>query len=158
MTNNHRRKVKIFSFGGLTIFLILVDQFLKQLMYECPILECFYDFLCLELYKNERFYFGLLGSDNIIFFIVIDLFLILAFFYLIHQYINLDSIASNLFLVLSLSGFISNGLDKYFNGFVIDYLCIKLVNKPFGHFNFADIYIYIGILFFLRLFLREQLK
>lgn len=56
--------------------------------------------------------------------------------------------------LLILSGGIGNLLDRIFRGFVVDFISLKWV----GIFNFADMYIVIGVIFIIILEITESLK
>tara|TARA_B100000212_G_scaffold259550_1_gene199514 strand:- start:127 stop:582 length:456 start_codon:yes stop_codon:yes gene_type:complete len=53
-----------------------------------------------------------------------------------------------------LSGSIGNGLDRILNGYVIDFIKIKIINFPV--FNIADIVINIGVLILIMSYFRNK--
>ena len=53
-----------------------------------------------------------------------------------------------------LAGSIGNGIDRIFNGFVIDFIKIKFIDFPV--FNIADMAINIGALFLLISYFRNK--
>ena len=54
-----------------------------------------------------------------------------------------------------LAGSIGNGLDRIFNGFVIDFIDIKFIDFPL--FNIADIAINIGVLILIIGYFRDNI-
>ena len=56
-----------------------------------------------------------------------------------------DNIRNNIAFSLLYAGIIGNLLDRVINGYVIDFLDFKIFNYDYPVFNFADIFIVIGI-------------
>jgi len=61
-------------------------------------------------------------------------------------------------LIMIIAGGISNIFDRMINGYVIDFVYLHYKNMYWPAFNFADIYISIGILIFLYKVLKDMHK
>lgn len=120
--------------------LIIIDQFFKL-----KIRTGGGFFVC-----NKGISFGIF-LPNIIFWLI---WLLLLFFLIYILFLKRNRILREFFpYFLILTGALSNIIDRLFFGCVFDY--IYFINIPFPVFNLADIYIFIGILFFI-LFLKQK--
>lgn len=54
------------------------------------------------------------------------------------------------------SGILGNLIDRIIHGYVIDFLDFKILNYDYPVFNFADIYIVIGIVFLIIAVLKKE--
>ena len=61
-------------------------------------------------------------------------------------------------LIMVIAGGISNIFDRMINGYVIDFVYLHYKNMYWPAFNFADIYISIGIAIFLYQVLKDMHK
>ena len=61
-------------------------------------------------------------------------------------------------LIMVIAGGISNIFDRMINGYVIDFVYLHYKNMYWPAFNFADIYISIGIVIFLYQVLKDMHK
>lgn len=124
--------------------IIAIDQFIK---YKIRLNGGFY--IC-----NSGISFGLTVLP-VLFWLILGLFLLLSIAYF--KYLIKNGLLSPLVVlsfILILGGALSNGLDRFYLGCVLDFFSIKL--HPFTFFNFADMAIFIGscLLFVLILFKR----
>lgn len=71
---------------------------------------------------------------------------------LVYIFFTTKNYSQKIFLVLIFSGAISNLADRIRFGCVVDYIDIKI----FPVFNLADIYILIGIIFFIFIITRRE--
>ena len=83
-----------------------------------------------NLFAGSRLFLSLISVISTI---------ILSYFIFISENKNIDKYG----LSLILSGSIGNGIDRIFNGYVIDFIKIKFIDFPI--FNIADIAINIGV-------------
>jgi len=132
-------------FLSLSIFIVLIDQFTKYLMFYNKKLFINKDFLLfkLEFVKNYGAAFNIFSGSRIF------LSLISIFFSIILIYLILKKNTLNLFDLYSysfiLGGTIGNGIDRILKGYVIDFINLDIINFPV--FNIADISINIGFIF-----------
>ena len=88
--------------------------------------------------------FGLFsGTIPTIILIVIAL---LVTIFVIYLYLNSNNIIERWGLFIIICGAIANLIDRSFNGYVIDFLYFHINEFYWPAFNFADIYISIGII------------
>ena len=134
-------------FLSLSIFIILIDQFTKYLIFFNYKILLNRDFLLfrLDFVKNYGAAFNIF-SGNRIFLSFISVVFSISIFYLIlrKNTLNLSTLYSYSFI---LGGTIGNGIDRIFKGFVIDFINLNTINFPV--FNIADISINIGFIFLL---------
>ena len=71
-------------------------------------------------------------------------------------FINDNKFVNKYGLSFILAGSIGNGLDRIFNGYVIDFIKIKFIDFPV--FNIADIVINIGVLILMISYFRYKNK
>jgi len=131
----------------ISIFIIIIDQFTKYLMFYNHKTFINNDFLLFRLgfVKNYGAAFNLFSGSRIFLSLISIIFSILLI-YLILRKNNLNSL--NLYSYsFILGGTIGNGLDRIFKGFVIDFIDLNIINFPL--FNIADISINIGFIFLL---------
>jgi len=134
---------KRYIFSSL-LCLVAIDQKVKHWIVQTEYFNCALNSLCIELYKNSHFYFGLFTNYQPKIYFFVDAFLMLTIFFLT-KFICTPERRCLYFTPLLFSGIISNLIDKYRNGYVIDYFSLKLFGLPFNQFNLADIYILASI-------------
>ena len=131
-------------FLSLSIFIVLLDQFTKYLIFYNNNKFIHKDFILfkLDFVKNYGAAFNIFSGSRI-FLSIISIVLSILLFYLI-----VKKHTSKLFDLYSysfiLGGTLGNGLDRIFKGFVIDFINLNIINFPV--FNIADISINIGFL------------
>ena len=134
-------------FISLSIFIILIDQFTKYLIfYNCKILIN-KDFLLfkLDFVKNYGATFNIFSGNRLFLSFISIIFSILLFYLIIRKNtFNTIDLFSYSFI---LGGTIGNGIDRILKGFVIDFINLNIINFPV--FNIADISINIGFIFLL---------
>ena len=133
----------------LLIFLVLllIDIVSKRLIFNYIDLYNFINiffFLDITHIHNFGISFGLLSGfvDSWIL-ILIGLFVVGFIFYLM---ISSTDEREKMGLFFVISGAMSNIIDRTFNGYVIDFIYLHYGNLYWPAFNFADIYITIGII------------
>jgi len=144
MINKIKTKLYFFS---LSIFIILIDQFTKYLIFSNYKLFLNKDFLLfrLDFVKNYGAAFNIF-SGNRIFLSCISIIFSILLTYLILRKNTLNSIDLYSYSFI-LGGTIGNGMDRILRGFVIDFINLNFINFPV--FNIADISINIGFIFLL---------
>ena len=139
-------KTKIY-FLSLSIFLVLLDQFTKYLMFYNKKLFINKDFLLfkLDFVKNYGAAFNIFSGSRI-FLSLISIFFSILLIYLIISKNNLNSFDLYSYSFI-LGGTIGNGIDTIYKGFVVDFINLNIINFPV--FNIADISINIGFIILL---------
>ena len=131
----------------LFVFLIIIDLISKKYVYELVDLYTFMPltfFLEITHIHNFGVSFGLF-SGLISPWILIFLALLVTIF-IFYLMLNSSDIIEKLGLLIIISGAISNIIDRSINGYVIDFIYIHYNTFSWPAFNFADIYITIGII------------
>ena len=144
MINKIQTKIYFLS---LSIFIILIDQFTKYLMFYNKKLFINKDFLLfkLDFVKNYGAAFNIFSGSRIFLSLISILFSILLI-YLIFRKNTLNSFDLYSYSFI-LGGTIGNGIDRVYKGFVVDFINLNIINFPV--FNIADLSINIGFIFLL---------
>ena len=144
MINKIQTKIYFLS---LSIFIVLIDQFTKYLMFYNEKTFINKDFLLfkLDFVKNYGAAFNIFSGNRIFLSLISILFSILLI-YLISRRNTLNSLDLYSYSFI-LGGTIGNGIDRIYKGFVIDFVNLNIINFPV--FNVADISINIGFIFLL---------
>ena len=134
-------------YASLSIFIVVIDQFTKYLMFYNNKLFINKDFLLfkLDFVKNYGAAFNIL-SGNRIFLSLISIFFSILLIYLILKKNTLNSFDLYSYSFI-LGGTIGNGIDRVYKGYVVDFINLNIINFPV--FNIADISINIGFIFFI---------
>ena len=142
----NRIQAKIY-FLSLSIFIVLIDQFTKYLMFYNKNLFINKDFLLfkLDFVKNYGAAFNIF-SGNRIFLSCLSISFSILLIYLILRKKNLNVLDLYSYSFI-LGGTIGNGIDRILKGYVIDFINLNIINFPV--FNIADISINIGFIFLL---------
>ena len=131
----------------LSIFIVLLDQFTKNLMFYNHKIFTNKDFLLfkLDFVKNYGAAFNIFSGSRIFLSFISIIFSILLIYLIIRKNtLNSFDLYSYSFI---LGGTIGNGIDRIFKGFVIDFINLNIINFPV--FNIADISINIGFIILL---------
>ena len=134
-------------FLSLSIFIVLIDQFTKYLMFYNKKLFINKDFVLfkLDFVKNNGAAFNIFSGSRIFLSLISILFSILLI-YLLFRKNTLNSI--DLYSYSFILGWtIGNGIDRIYKGFVVDFINLNIINFPV--FNIADISINIGFIILL---------
>jgi len=134
-------------FLSLSIFIVLIDQLTKYLIFYNNKLFINKDFLLfkLEFVKNYGAAFNIFSGSRI-FLSLVSIFFSILLIYLILRKNNLNSFELYSYSFI-LGGTIGNGIDRIYKGFVLDFINLNFINFPV--FNIADISINIGFIFLL---------
>ncbi len=144
MINKIQTKIYFLS---LSIFIALIDQSTKYLMFYNKKLFVNKDFLLfkLDFVKNYGAAFNIFSGSRIFLSLISILFSILLIYLIFRKNtFNLFDLYSYSFI---LGGTIGNGIDRIYKGFVVDFINLNIINFPV--FNIADISINIGFIFLL---------
>ena len=143
---NNKIKTKLY-FLSLSIFIVLIDQFTKYLMFYNKKLFIKKDFLLfkLDFVKNYGAAFNILSGSRI-FLSLISISFSILLIYLIFRKNPLNTIDLYSYSFI-LGGTIGNGIDRIYKGFVVDFINLNIINFPV--FNIADISINIGFILLL---------
>ena len=132
---------------SLSIFIVLIDQFTKYIMFNYNKLFINKDFLLfkLDFVKNYGAAFNIFSGSRIFLSFISIIFSILLIYLILRKNISnkFDLFAYSFIL----GGTIGNGIDRILKGFVIDFMSLNMINFPV--FNVADISINIGFVFLL---------
>jgi len=142
----HKIQTKLY-FLSSSIFIIILDQFTKYLMFHNYKTFINKDFLLfrLDFVKNYGAAFNIFSGNRIFLSCISIIFSILLTYLILRKNsLNLYDLYSYSFI---LGGTIGNGMDRILRGFVIDFINLNFINFPV--FNIADISINIGFIFLL---------
>ena len=129
------------------ILLVSIDLFSKYRVFNFIELFQFIkitNFLDLAHIHNFGVSFGLF-SGIIPYYILVVIGLAVVFF-LIYIFINSKDILESWGLFIIICGAMGNIIDRFVNGYVIDFIYFHMNQFYWPAFNFADIYISIGII------------
>ena len=140
-------KTKLY-FVSLSIFIVLIDQFTKYLMFYNKKLFINNDFLLfkVDFVKNYGAAFNIFSGSRV-FLSLISIFFSILLIYLILRKNTLNSFELYSYGFI-LGGTIGNGIDRIYRGFVVDFINLNIIDFPV--FNIADVSINIG--FFLLIY------
>ena len=144
MINKIQTKIYFLS---ISIFIIIIDQFSKYLIFYNykTVINKDYLLFRLDFVKNYGAAFNIFsGSRIFLSFISIVFSIILIYLILKRNSLNLIYLYSYSFI---LGGTLGNGIDRIYKGFVVDFINLNIINFPV--FNIADISINIGFIFLL---------
>ena len=143
---NNKIQTRIY-FLSLSIFIVLIDQFTKYLMFYNKKLFINKDFLLfkLDFVKNYGAAFNIFSGSRIFLSLISIIFSILLIYLMLwkNNLIVLDLYSYSFIL----GGTIGNGMDRILKGYVIDFINLNIINFPV--FNIADISINIGFIILL---------
>ena len=138
----------------LSIFIIILDQFTKNIIfnnYNKYINKDFYLFK-IDFVKNYGAAFNIF-SGNIIFLSFTSVIFSIILIYLILRKNNTKFI-NYLSYSFILAGAVGNGIDRLVNGYVLDFINLNIINFPV--FNIADTSINIGFILILYSFFKGK--
>ncbi len=132
----------------LTVILIIIDQISKyNILTKMNLgesIEIINNFFYITSHRNRGAAWGILEDSRLFFIVVTSIFLILFLMYIYknkNNYNKYDIITYSLIL----GGSIGNFIDRIKSGEVVDFLDFNLFGYPFPIFNFADIFICVGV-------------
>lgn len=138
-----KRLIKLLADIGIIALLVWFDQFTKGLAVEklmnknaYVIIDKVFELLYLE---NRGAAFGMMQNKQYLFAITGVIMLVLALYVLIKIPMNKRYIWGELCVLFIASGAIGNMIDRFTQGYVVDFFYFVLINFPI--FNVADIYV-----------------
>ncbi len=139
-------KTKLY-FVSLSVFIVLIDQFTKYLIFYNKKLFINKDFILfkIDFIKNYGAAFNIFSGSRV-FLSCISIFFSILLIYLIFRKNTLNTFDLYSYSFI-LGGTIGNGIDRIYKGFVVDFINLNIINFPV--FNLADISINIGFIFLL---------
>ena len=150
MKKYFNNKIKYFA---LILIFSFLDQFCKiyiTLNLNKLLNKDFFLFT-IEFVRNYGAAFNILSGNRLLLsFISVISTIILSYFIFIRE----NEIINKFGLSFILAGSIGNGIDRIFNGYVIDFIKIKYIDFPV--FNIADIVINIGVLILIISYFRYK--
>jgi len=144
MINKIQTKIYFLS---ISIFIVIIDQFTKYLIFYNykTVINKDYLLFRLDFVKNYGAAFNIFSGNRIFLSCISIIFSILLTYLILRKNtINKYDLYSYSFI---LGGTIGNGMDRILRGFVIDFINLNIINFPV--FNIADISINIGFIFLL---------
>jgi len=134
-------------FLSLSIFIILIDQFTKYLIFYNYKKFINKDFLLfrLDFVKNYGAAFNIFSGSRIFLSLTSIIFSIILIYLILRK--NTLSLFNLYAYSFILGGTIGNGIDRIYKGFVVDFINLNIINFPV--FNIADLSINIGFIFLL---------
>ena len=140
----------LFNFKVLTLIIILIsaDLMTKGLAIANLSMgvsnDFFFPFIELLLINNYGVAFGVFDSGGSTSSKILLILGILILFYLFYLLTNEENKKKKIALSIILGGAMGNIIDRALNGFVTDFLHLKVNNFSFFIFNLADVFITIG--------------
>ena len=147
---NNLKKIVIFS------ILVSLDLFSKYLVFHYIDLYKFIKitpFLDITHIHNFGISFGLFSETIPAGFLIIIALLVV--FFIIYLLLNAKDFLEYWGLFIIICGAIANIIDRFANGYVIDFIYIHINQYYWPAFNFADIYISAGIIMILLNMLKK---
>ena len=149
---------KLKNLQKIVIFLILVslDLFSKYLVFNYIDLYKFIQitpFLDITHIHNFGISFGLFS--NTIPSVNLIIIALLVVFFIIYLLLNAKDYLEYWGLFIIICGAIGNIIDRFVNGYVIDFIYFHINQYYWPAFNFADIYISVGIIMLLFNMLKK---
>ena len=144
--------IKLFFFIGLVVVYYLSKNIIVNFI-DLHFLKPINFILDITHIHNYGVSFGLLaGSVSPTILVIIGLLVVSFIYYLM---ISSQDTIEEWGLLIVLSGAISNIIDRILNGYVIDFIFFHYNDFYWPAFNFADIYITIGILMILFNYIKK---
>ncbi|MFH1643832.1 MAG: signal peptidase II [bacterium] len=143
---NKKLKVAFYFFIFAAFFFF--DRLVKYLVIQKLFLDGIklFNFLNLNLVLNRGVSFGLFGSKINFWFMSLAILIFLIILALLVYTINRFKNNKNIFFeVMVLAGAMSNLLDRFIYNGVIDFIDFHISTYHWPTFNFADIFVFIGI-------------
>lgn len=146
-----KKRVYIYSIIGLIIDILTKLFMINKLPLgkSKVIMDKFFSF---TMVHNTGGAFGLFSNNTIILLIVSVIF-ITGFIYYIEK--NKASKIEEICYGMILSGIVGNMLDRLIRGYVVDFLDFKIFGYDYPVFNFADIFIVVGVILLILMYIKE---
>ena len=141
-----------------SMFLIVLDFITKLLVVEFlkADIVLISNIIYLTFVTNTGTFWGLFSDINI-FFVFLSLVILGLLVYIIIKKTKLNKIITYLYSLV-ISGIVGNLIDRIIRGYVVDFIGIRLFSYNFPIFNFADLYIVIGVLLFIIIGDKDEIR
>ena len=141
-----------------SMFLIVLDFITKLLVVEFlkADIVLISNIIYLTFVTNTGTFWGLFSDINI-FFIFLSLVILGLLVYIIIKKTKLNKINTYLYSLV-ISGIVGNLIDRIIRGYVVDFIGIRLFSYNFPIFNIADMYIVIGVLLFIIIGDKDEIR
>jgi signal peptidase II len=134
----------------LAASIVCIDRLTKHVvMYRIPQYQL-NQFACIDLVFNRGISFGIFHSDNVIIFTAVNAMLAA------HTYVRLVNKKIIVGEIFIFAGAISNVIDRYMYGGVVDFIALSYYDWHFAVFNVADMFIFCGVTLMLILEYRDS--
>ena len=146
-----KKRVYIYSIIGLIIDILTKLFMINKLPLgkSKVIIDKFFSF---TMVHNTGGAFGLF-SNNTILLLIVSVIFITGFIYYIEK--NKASKIEEICYGMILSGIVGNMLDRLIRGYVVDFLDFKIFGYDYPVFNFADIFIVVGVILLVLMYIKE---
>lgn len=157
MNNVNKNKKKFFNIAWpfVTAMFFIADRIFKEMALKQGLFtskSIISDLLSFRLLFNKNIAFSLPISGPILILIISIIILILVYVILMHV-INFQTKKQEIYILsLILFGSISNLIDRFFYGAVVDYFDLKY----FTIFNLADVMISFGVIIYFLHYLKKD--
>jgi len=142
------QKIDIYSLVSI-LFIFGIDRFSKIYIINTIQLKgndiFLYDFLNLTLNWNRGIAFGLLSSNANLFYHIVSALILLIIVYLIYLMVTSDNYGK-IIISFIIGGAIGNVYDRFTYFAVPDFIDFHIEDFHWFTFNFADVFISLGIL------------
>ena len=141
-----------------SMFLIVLDFITKLLVVEFlkADIVLISNIIYLTFVTNTGTFWGLFSDINI-FFVFLSLVILGLLVYIIIKKTKLNKINTYLYSLV-ISGIVGNLIDRIIRGYVVYFIGIRLFSYNFPIFNFADLYIVIGVLLFIIIGDKDEIR
>ena len=139
--------------------IFLIDRLTKHaVMYSMPHYQI-NSFACIDLVFNRGISFGMFHSQDAFIFAAVNLLIGCVIAMLaVHTYSRLIEGKLIIGEIFIFTGAISNVIDRYMYGGVIDFIALSFRHWHFAVFNVADVFIFCGVAIMLILEYRDSCK
>ncbi|TXL67612.1 lipoprotein signal peptidase [Cerasibacillus terrae] len=142
----------------IALIVIGIDQLSKwiivknmEIYEQIPVIDGFF---YITSHRNRGAAWGIL-QDQMIFFYIITVIVIIGIVYFLHKY-GKDSILMSVSLSLILGGAIGNFIDRLLHKEVIDFLDFIIFTYDYPIFNIADSALVIGVILLMIVTFKEE--
>lgn len=143
----------------LSVVLVLIDQvskyFVLSEMFLGESIVIIENFFSLTSHRNRGAAWGILQDSRLFFIVVTSILLVGIFVYLLKN-VETFNVFDKIIASLIVGGAVGNFIDRFRNGEVVDFFDFKILGYDFPIFNFADIFIVVGVFFLLVKIYRED--
>ncbi len=154
------KKKLFFASFSLLVFLDLITKYLVvSKLTQFDTIVIIPHFLNIVLVRNRGIAFGMFSSvnglyKNIILFVIA----VVVTYFLFDFFKNLESSFLCISVSMIVAGVVGNIIDRFINGSVIDFIDVYYKKFHWPSFNFADIYITVGIFLVVVILIKDWKK